>query len=139
MPFIRLLAILLIGLALSRAFPVWANVDPVATKKELQKIQSRIQDLQKEITRTQSRRSDTERALQKAEQAISNTRRKLSEVNTSMARSEAKLKELRKAQHELNKAKEAQRSALKQDINAAYRTGRQEYVKLLLNQVLDKE
>jgi len=134
MPFIRLLAILLIGLALSRAFPVWANVDPVATKKELQKIQSRIQDLQKEIKRTQNRRSETEQALQKAERAISDTRRKLRDANQSMARSEAKLQELRSAQRNLNQAKDAQRAALKQDINAAYRSGRQEYVKLLLNQ-----
>ncbi|HCB40252.1 MAG TPA: ATPase, partial [Gammaproteobacteria bacterium] len=93
-----------------------------------------IQDLQKDIKRTQSRRSATEQALQKAEQAISDTRRKLREVNRSMTQSEAKLAELRRAQQDLNRAKEAQRAALKQDINAAYRAGRQEYVKLLLNQ-----
>ncbi|HAG92908.1 MAG: hypothetical protein CMK83_25385 [Pseudomonadales bacterium] len=130
----RLLKPLLIGLALCWAFPVSASVDPVATKKELQQIQNRIQDLQKDIKRTQSRRSATEQALQKAEQAISDTRRKLREVNRSMTQSEAKLAELRRAQQDLNRAKEAQRAALKQDINAAYRAGRQEYVKLLLNQ-----
>lgn len=134
MPSNRFLKTLLVGLALCWAFPVSANVDPVATKKELQQIQSRIQDLQKEIKRTQSRRSKTEQALQKSEQAISNTRRKLREVNRSMAKSEAKLSELRIAQRDLNRAKKEQHSALKQDINAAYRTGRQEYVKLLLNQ-----
>ena len=53
----RLLKPLLIGLALCWAFPVSASVDPVATKKELQQIQNRIQDLQKDIKRTQSRRS----------------------------------------------------------------------------------
>ncbi|MBA54132.1 MAG: hypothetical protein CMK89_06705 [Pseudomonadales bacterium] len=130
----RLYTCFLIGLALCWAFPVLANVDPVATKKELQKIQSRIQDLQQEIKRTQSRRSETEEALKKSEQAISDTRRKLRDVNRSMATSDAKLAELRQSQQKLNKAKEAQRSALKQDINAAYRAGRQEYVKLLLNQ-----
>ena len=130
----RLLKPLLIGLALCWAFPVSASVDPVATKKELQQLQNRIQDLQKDIKRTQSRRSATEQALQKAEQAISDTRRKLREVNRSMTQSEAKLAELRRAQQDLNRAKEAQRAALKQDINAAYRAGRQEYVKLLLNQ-----
>jgi len=130
----RLLKPLLIGLALCWAFPVSASVDPVATKKELQQIQNRIQDLQKDIKRTQSRRSATEQALQKAEQAISDPRRKLREVNRSMTQSEAKLAELRRAQQDLNRAKEAQRAALKQDINAAYRAGRQEYVKLLLNQ-----
>ena len=131
---IRALISLWIGLALCWAFPVMASVDPVATKKELQQIQSRIQDLQKEIKRTQSRRSSTEEALKKSEEAISNTRRKLREVNRSMAQSDAKLAQLRQSQQQLNRAKEAQRSALKQDINAAYRAGRQEYVKLLLNQ-----
>ncbi|MEE2733200.1 MAG: peptidoglycan DD-metalloendopeptidase family protein [Pseudomonadota bacterium] len=123
-----------IGLALCWAFPVLANVDPVATKKELQQIQRRIQDLQKEIKQTQSRRSATEEALKQSEQAISDTRRKLREVNRAMASSDAKLAELRQSQQKLNRAKEAQRSALKQDINSAYRAGRQEYVKLLLNQ-----
>jgi septal ring factor EnvC (AmiA/AmiB activator) len=124
----------MIGLALSQANPVLANVDPVATKKELTKIQSRINDLQKEIKHTQSRRSATEKALQKAEQAISDTRRKLNQANRDLASSEAKLRELRQHQQELNQARDAQKSALRQDINAAYRTGRQEYVKLLLNQ-----
>lgn len=134
MRLIRLLTPLLIGLALCRAFPVWASVDPVATKKELQQIQNRIADLQKEIKRTQNQRSATEQALQKAEREISDTRRKLKGVNDAMAQSESKLNELRIAQRQLNQAKEVQRSALKQDINAAYRTGRQEYMKLLLNQ-----
>lgn len=134
MRLIRLLTPLLIGLALCRAFPVWASVDPVATKKELQQIQNRIADLQKEIKRTQNQRNATEQALQKAEREISDTRRKLKGVNDAMAQSESKLNELRIAQRQLNQAKEVQRSALKQDINAAYRTGRQEYMKLLLNQ-----
>lgn len=110
------------------------GVDPVATKQELQRVQKRIDDLQRQIKRTQSKRTSTEQALQQAEQAISNTKRKLRDVGYSLQQSEGKLRELRKAQQELNNAKQAQRSALKSDINAAYRTGRQEYVKLLLNQ-----
>lgn len=125
---------LLIGLTLSQAFPVLANVDPIATKKELHKIQSRINELQKEIKQTQSQRSATEKALQKAEQAISDTRRKLNQATRDLANSESKLQELRERQTELKRALEAQKAALRQDINSAYRTGRQEYVKLLLNQ-----
>jgi len=125
---------LLIGLALCQALPVLASVDPVATKKELQEIQQRISELQKDIKQTQSRRSDTEKALQKAEQAISDTRRKLEQVNRDLNRSEANLRDLQARQQQLRQALNAQKTALKQDINAAYRAGRQEYVKLLLNQ-----
>ena len=65
----RLLKPLLIGLALCWAFPVSASVDPVATKKELQQIQNRIQDLQKDIKRTQSRRSATKQRHKAAQDA----------------------------------------------------------------------
>ena len=111
-----------------------ANVDPVATKQELQQVQKKINHLQAQIKRTQSKRSSAEKALQKAEQEVSDIRRKLRDVSASYATSEKKLTELQVAQKELNHAKDQQKDALKDDINAAYRTGRQEYLKLLLNQ-----
>ncbi|MAR91917.1 MAG: hypothetical protein CML06_13705 [Pseudomonadales bacterium] len=131
---LRLLRTTLIGLALCQAVSVMAAVDPVATKQELKQIQQRIEALQSTIKRTQARRSETEQALQRAEKAISDTRRKLAGVNADIKGSEAKLAQLRQTQAQLDQAKKAQRAALKQDINAAYRAGRQEYVKLLLNQ-----
>lgn len=111
-----------------------ASVDPVATKQELKQVQRKIDNLQAQIKRTQSTRSNAEKALQTAEQEVSNTRRKLRQVSNDFAKTEKKLAELKAVQKELNKAKEKQKAALKGDINAAYRTGRQEYIKLLLNQ-----
>ncbi|MVF13891.1 peptidoglycan DD-metalloendopeptidase family protein [Ketobacter sp. MCCC 1A13808] len=113
---------------------VFANVDPVATKKELKQLQHNIDALQQQIKRSQTQRSSTEQALQQAEKAISDTRRKLQNVSAALTQSESRLKALEAEQTKLNRAKESQKSALKKDINAAYRSGRQEYVKLLLNQ-----
>lgn len=111
-----------------------ASVDPVATKQELKQVQKRIDNLQAQIKRTQSKRSNAEKSLQKAEQEVSSIHRKLRQVGNDFAQSEIKLEKLRVAQNELNRAKNQQKEALKGDINSAYRAGRQEYIKLLLNQ-----
>lgn len=113
---------------------VLADVDPVATKQELKQLKQKIESLQADIKRTQRQRSSTEQALQQAEKAISETRRKLRNVTSSLNLSSQKLQELETAQAKLNQDREFQKQALVKDINAAYRSGRQEYVKLLLNQ-----
>lgn len=113
----------------------WADsVDPVATKKELHKVQQRIDALQAQIKRTRQKRSETEKLLETSEQNISRIHRELRTVNQSLAASKQKIDGLTSAQQQLNTAKTAQKDALKGDISAAYRTGRQEYLKMLLNQ-----
>ena len=110
------------------------NPDPVATKKEIRQVQKRIEQLQNQIKRNQSQRSQAEQALRNAERSVSKIRRELRQANQNFQATESKLKALRKTQSDLNRAKQKQKHALKNDINAAYRAGRQEYVKLLLNQ-----
>ena len=110
------------------------NPDPVATKKEIRQVQKRIEQLQNQIKRNQSQRSQAEQALRNAERSVSKIRRELRQANQNFKATESKLKALRKTQSDLNRAKQKQKHALKNDINAAYRAGRQEYVKLLLNQ-----
>lgn len=129
------LILLLLALTGGLAEPAHASkVDPVTAKKELRQMQQRIERLQQQIKSTQTQRSSTEEALRKAEKDISATRTKLREVSAAQTRAQAQVQQLQQDQARLNSARNRQKDAMKTDIGAAYRAGRQEYIKLLLNQ-----
>lgn len=134
---LRHLPVLLILLTLTGNPPAWAagnNADPATTKKELRQVKQRIEQLQQKIKSTQAQRSSAENELRKTEQEIGATKRKLRDVQTQQRDAETRLVQLEQAQRELIAAKERQRDAMRANISAAYRSGRQEYLKLLLNQ-----
>lgn len=110
------------------------TADPVKTQRELEQVKKRIQGLQKNIQSTQTQRSSEEKALQKNEQAISAIQRKLRDVQEQQDKGRAEVAQLEDQQASLAKAKERQRAAMRADVITAWRSGRQEYLKLLLNQ-----
>ena len=111
-----------------------SQVDPVKTKKELQQIKSRISQLQDKIKSTLTQRDAAEKQLEQTEEDISNIRRKMRDAQAAQDQARKKLAELRQTQQQLNQAKARQKAALAADVNAAFRAGREEYIKLLLNQ-----
>lgn len=136
---LRRLTVVLFALQLGMFCSVhaWAKsdaADPVTTKKEIQQVKKRIDQLQQLIKTTQTQRSAAENDLKQAEQDISVTKRKLRDVHAQQNEATTKLAQLETAQAKLKSAKDRQRSAMKADITAAYRSGRQEYLKLVLNQ-----
>ena len=121
----------------SMASPVLADgdvVDAAQTEKELKQIKNKIASLQHILKRTQTRRSDTEEALRKSELEIGKTKKALRKANHGIRNSKSAISELREEQGLLELAKRKQKTALVSDIQAAYQTGRQAYIKLLLNQ-----
>jgi len=109
-------------------------VDEKLTQRELSQVKKQIKSLKNIIKSTQGRRSKTETNLRKAELEISKTQKNLRNVNNNLKASKKSITLLRKEQRKLNAAKNRQTKALLSDITAAYQTGRQEYLKLLLNQ-----
>lgn len=109
-------------------------VDAEKTEKELKQVKKKIQSLQHIIKKTQSRRSETENQLRKYELEISNTKKDLRDANQQIRSSKQAIGRLNQEKNRLEAAKRKQKTALVSDIQAAYRTGRQEYIKLLLNQ-----
>lgn len=134
---LRLLAVALwLAFSLS-AGKVIADTDVVdarKTEQELSQVKKKIQSLQKVINKTQSQRSETEQQLRKVEMEIGNTKKDLREANEQILQSRKTIKRLNEEKTVLEAAKRKQKAALVSDIQAAYRTGRQEYIKLLLNQ-----
>ncbi len=110
------------------------SVDPRKTERELKQIKNRIKALQQQISKTRKRRSEFEQSLRAAEQQIGAVKRKLRHIRQQLANSTQAIEHLQQQQKHLEHQQHTQKSALIRDIQAAYRTGRQEYLKLLLNQ-----
>lgn len=108
--------------------------DPVATQKELKQVQERLKQVQQTIKTTQGKRSATERELKKAEQAIGASKNRLREVASQQETARQEIARLEAEQQRLEEEKSRQQAAIKANIVAAHRSGRQEYVKMLLNQ-----
>ena len=124
-------------LAFTLATSAAANTDVVdarKTEQELSQVKKKIESLQHVIKKTQSQRSETEEQLRKVEKEISNTKKDLRNANRQILQSRKTVKQLNEEKNALEAAKRKQKVALVTDIQAAYRTGRQEYIKLLLNQ-----
>lgn len=128
------LCLLLLALLASPLVQAGGESDPATTKRELEQVKKRIDQLQKAIATTRSQRSAAENALKKAEQDIGNIRRKLRDVQSQQSQAQAQLAQLENERTALRAAVERQRDAMRADVVAAYRSGRQEYLKLLLNQ-----
>lgn len=109
-------------------------IDEKTTKRELTQVKKQITSLKHIIEKTQGRRTKTETNLRKTELEISKTQKNLRSVNRNLRASKQSIAHLRQEQRSLNAAKNRQTKALLSDITAAYQTGRQEYLKLLLNQ-----
>ncbi len=127
-------ALLLCSLIFSNGLKASDVVDEQLTEQELSQVKKQITSLNHIIKKTQGRRTDTEKRLRQAELEISKTQKDLKRVNRNLLASKASIFKLRKDQKKLSAAKNRQTKALMTDISAAYQTGRQEYVKLMLNQ-----
>ncbi|MCG8670280.1 MAG: peptidoglycan DD-metalloendopeptidase family protein [Pseudomonadales bacterium] len=135
----RIILILAYLGALVFCFPIVSSadqdvVDEARTEKELKQVKKKIASLQHIIKKTQSRRSSTEESLRQAELDIGKTKKSLRKANADIKKSKKSIVRLNEEKGRLVLAKRKQKLALVDDIQAAYRTGRQEYIKLLLNQ-----
>jgi murein hydrolase activator len=108
--------------------------DEKETEADLRKVRKEISDLQQAIRSDTSQRDQLAGRLRDAELTVAGQRRKLDELKTQRAQS-AKRRAALQAEHEQTEQRLAgERAALAGELRAAYTTGRQEQLKLLLNQ-----
>jgi septal ring factor EnvC (AmiA/AmiB activator) len=119
--------LLLWTLALSAA-------DEKETEADLRKVRKEISDLQQAIRSDTTQRDRLAGRLRDAELTVAGQRRKLDDLRAQRAQS-AKRRAALQAEHEQTEQRLAgERAALAGELRAAYTTGRQEELKLLLNQ-----
>ena len=134
MAFIRQLFIFVI-VATTGITAVSAKSDGLGTKAtELQALQQRIKGLQQELELDTDKYAKSERTLRRTERKIGRINKKIRNLNIQLKTQEKRLAKLRKQEQNQRKDLSKQRQLLAGQIRASYATGKQEYIKILLNQ-----
>jgi septal ring factor EnvC (AmiA/AmiB activator) len=97
-------------------------------------VNTRIEKVRKSVNADIEKRDKLSVELRDAELGVRDARRELEEIRAQRIASEARLKELEKEQAKLQRDLAGERVALAGELRAAYVNGREEEIKLLLNQ-----
>lgn len=129
----RFLVSLALALGVFSAAPA-AGVGAEAKEAELRQVRGRIESIRKAIHNDAERRDSLAVQLKNAELEIQSAREQLSEVRTRRVAAESRLKALHTERTTTERQVAAQREALAGELTLAYINGREEQLKLLLNQ-----
>src|SRR5260370_846305 len=108
--------------------------DSAQAKAKLAAVRARIADLTSRLGDELKKRDALSARLREAELVITAKRQRLDTVRAAEAAAERRRSELRALQGRAQNSLQAERAALGQQVRAAYMIGRQEQLKLLLNQ-----
>ncbi len=125
---------MLLFLAAAGPQPAPAADDAADKARQLQVLRARIESLQKSLAVTHREKSRAEEQLRSVERAIGRTVRGLRSINRRLAAQGRELERLQRERDSQAARLEAQRRRLAQEARTAYAMGRQQQVKLLLNQ-----
>ncbi len=135
--FRKLPIILLISLLVSAAVLAASPVDDTNYKlkaADLEKLRTQIESLRANLEAVHGQHDAVESQLRTVEQAIAGFSRNLEQRNTELQVQTEKLAGLEAARQVQQDALAKQRHVLSEQIRATYMIGRQEYLKILLNQ-----
>lgn len=100
---------------------------------ELENLRQRIVTMQREMDKTSETKSEAADALRESERAISNINRKLIELTAKLRTADSKLGKLQTQQQKLSGAMAGQHVLLGNLLRQQYLGGKQEYLKLVLD------
>jgi murein hydrolase activator len=107
---------------------------PAQKEAELRKVNQRIEKVRKAVNADIEKRDKLSAELRDAELGVRSARRGLEELRTQRIASESRLRDLEREQAERDRELAAERGALAGELRTAYVNGREEQLKLLLNQ-----
>jgi septal ring factor EnvC (AmiA/AmiB activator) len=107
---------------------------PAAKEAELKQVRNRIDSIRRSIQAEAERRDTLAGQVKEAELKIQSARERLTDVRAQRIASENRLADLKAEQQTTNKRIDDERDALAAEVRVAYMNGRQEQLKLLLNQ-----
>ncbi|MBB5211448.1 murein hydrolase activator EnvC family protein [Microbulbifer hydrolyticus] len=100
----------------------------------LAEIKQRIESLQQELNQVKSDRDQLLKDLESNEKDISELLQRIDKIKSDMQSRGEKLQELKREEKQLEESRRSMQRRVEQEVAAAYRLGRQEQIKLLLNQ-----
>lgn len=127
---IRTHLLLVLGVALA----VGASGDEGDKREQLEAVKERITELQEELRERHGEKDSLQSELREREMALAGVTRRIGELDRKVRNLESELAELRQRRDELVKEKERQQKHIARELESAYRIGRSEPFKLLLNQ-----
>ncbi len=113
---------------------VFADQSTDKTKQELSQLKGKIKSLQTSLSKTQKKQSVALQQLKKTEKKIATSSNILRSTLNQLKKKQKELKRLNHKQQNLEVDKTSQKKALADQLRSAYMNGKQEYLKLLLNQ-----
>jgi len=125
--------ICLLALLLLISFPYTARAEQDKTA-ELEALKQRIEDAREAMHGTRDRRDSAQQLLKRTETRIGRTNRELRRLRRDSRAAKKTLKSLKRQQVSEGKSLVRQRDLLATQIRARYVMGRQEQIKILLNQ-----
>jgi septal ring factor EnvC (AmiA/AmiB activator) len=105
-----------------------------AAKQELQQLKGKIKTLQSSLSKKRKQQSSALKKLRSSEKKIATASKILRSTLNQLNKKEKQLKKLHQKQKTLEADKKIQKKALAEQLRSAYMNGKQEYLKLLLNQ-----
>ncbi|MFA0812890.1 murein hydrolase activator EnvC family protein [Microbulbifer epialgicus] len=115
------------------SMPAWSQAE-ADQQARLAEIKQRIESLQQELNQVRGQRDQLLKDLEENEKDISGLHRRIDQIKRDMRSRSDKLRELQQEQKQLQEARRSMQRRVEQEIAATYRLGRQEQIKLLLNQ-----
>jgi septal ring factor EnvC (AmiA/AmiB activator) len=128
-------ALLLVGAA-GGGSAAWAAKQPTPAQKEaeLRRLNQRIDKVRKSVDSDMRKRDQLSVELREAELGVQTARKGLDEVKAQRLAAEARLRELEAEQAQRDRELDGERAALAGELRTAYVNGREEQLKMLLNQ-----
>lgn len=130
----RLLILTCCLLALGGFRHTLAAVDAKATEQQLQTLKKSIGELRTWLDSAKGQQSQLQKELKQSEIVVGKTASKIRNVANKIDQTQTKLKQLEATRRQLLNSQHQQEQRLAYQIRAAYSIGRQEYLKVLLNQ-----
>jgi murein hydrolase activator len=133
-PAAALLVLAALGLGVPPAVHAAKQPTPAQKEAELKKVNSRIDKVRRAVNADIEKRDRLSAQLRDAELGVQKARRTLEEIRAQRLTAEARLRELQQEEAKLEHELAAERGALAGELRTAYVNGREEELKLLLNQ-----
>ncbi|HET9694555.1 MAG TPA: hypothetical protein VFP48_09220, partial [Steroidobacteraceae bacterium] len=123
-----------IGLAGAEPAHAARQQTPAQKEAELRKLNERIEKVRKSVNADVQKRDKLSVELRAAELGVAAARRELDDIRAQRLVAEGRLRELEQERARAERELDGQRSELAGELRTAYANGREEQLKLLLNQ-----
>ena len=124
---------LTLALLISLIGPVMAD-QRAETKQQLEQAEKDIAELKKLLKQIEQEKSGVQQELKKSETEMGDLEQQVKDLQQELEKGEGEVKRLNEEKKKLQNARLEQQRLIAIQARAAYQSGRQEYVKLLLNQ-----